>query len=181
MLQPGADPVRKVSIIPRGRALGVTLSTPEVDRYGYDVRYLRGRIIGALGGMAAEEEVFGVVTTGAENDLETATKIAKSMAGRWGMSEKIGPVSVLPRDGEPRMAGVSDQMLDIVDAEVRRISDECYAEARRLLRENRQRLEAIVAQLLERETLDEAEIYAAAGIPRPAEDPAKRTEAASVH
>jgi len=173
MLQAGADPVRKVSIIPRGRALGVTLSTPEADRYGYDAVYLRGRIIGALGGMAAEQEVFGVVTTGAENDLENSTRIARSMVGRWGMSDRIGPVSVLPRDADPRMAGVSDEMLDTVDAEVRRISDECYAEARRLLREHRDRLDAIVALLLERETLDEAEVYAAAGIPRSAGEPAR--------
>jgi cell division protease FtsH len=166
MLQPGADPVRKVSIIPRGRALGVTLSTPETDRYGYDKDYLRGRIIGALGGMAAEQEVFGVVTTGAESDLENATRIARSMVGRWGMSERIGPVSALPADGEPRTAGVSDEMLDTVDAEVRRISTECYDEARRLLRDNRDRLDAIVVLLLEHETLDEAEVYAAAGIPR---------------
>ena len=109
MLQPGADPVRKVSIIPRGRALGVTLSTPEQDRYGYDANYLRGRIIGALGGMAAEQEVFDVVTTGAESDLESATRIARSMVGRWGMSKKIGAVSVLPTEGDPRMVGVSER------------------------------------------------------------------------
>jgi cell division protease FtsH len=78
MLQPGADPVRKVSIVPRGRALGVTLSTPESDRYGYDANYLRGRIIGALGGMAAEQEVFSIVTTGAEHDLEVVMRIARS-------------------------------------------------------------------------------------------------------
>jgi cell division protease FtsH len=167
MIQPGADPVRKVSIIPRGQALGVTLATPETDRYGYDVTYLRGRIIATLGGMAAEQEVFGVVTTGAESDLETSTRIARSMAGRWGMSERIGPVSLLPRDAEPRTAGVSDGMLDAVDEEVRRISDECYAEARRLLVENRDRLDRIVEQLLEHETLDERAVYEAAGIPRP--------------
>jgi cell division protease FtsH len=171
MLQPGADPVRKVSIIPRGRALGVTLSTPESDRYGYDANYLRGRIIGALGGMAAEQEVFDVITTGAESDLEMVTRIARSMVGRWGMSEKIGRLSVLPSDGDPRMAGVSDSLLDAVDEEVRRIVDECYAEARRLLRENRGRLDAIVAQLLAHESLDEPEIYAAAGLPRPAAAP----------
>jgi len=168
MLQPGADPVRKVSIIPRGRALGVTLSTPEGDRYGFDAKYLRGRIIGALGGMAAEQEVFDVITTGAESDLEGATRIARSMVGRWGMSERIGPVSVLPVDGDPRMAGISDGMLDAVDEEVHRISQECLAEARRLLRENRDKLDAIVEHLLLRETLDEPEVYAAAGIPRPA-------------
>jgi len=172
MLQPGADPVRKVSIIPRGRALGVTLSTPEMDRYGYDANYLRGRIIGALGGMAAEKEVFGVVTTGAESDLEVVTRIARSMVGRWGMSDRIGRVSVLPADGSARMADVSDSMLDAVDEEVRRITDECYDQARRLLREHRDKLDAIVAQLMARETLDEAEIYSAAGIAaRPAEPP----------
>jgi len=173
MLQPGADPVRKVSIIPRGRALGVTLSTPETDRYGYEASYLRGRIIGALGGMAAEQEVFGVTTTGAENDLETSTGIARSMVGRWGMSERIGPVSVLPPEGDPR-ATASDAMLDAVDEEVRRITDECYAEARRLLRANRHRLDSIVSALLTKETLEEAEVYAAAGIDRPAPTPPHR-------
>ncbi len=168
MLQPGADPVRKVSIIPRGRALGVTLSTPETDRYGYDERYLRGRIIGALGGMAAEREVFDVVSSGAENDLEIVTHIARSMVGRWGMSDRIGAVSVLPADGDPRTAGVSDGLLDAVDEEVRRVVDDCYAEARGLLREHRDKLDRIVTELLRRESLDEAEIYTAAGLPRPA-------------
>jgi cell division protease FtsH len=168
MLQPGADPVRKVSIIPRGRALGVTLSTPETDRYGYDANYLRGRIIGALGGMASEQEVFNVVTTGAESDLESCTQIARSMAGRWGMSDLVGKVSVLPVEGDPRMAGASDGMLDAIDREVHRITDECYSEARRLLRENREKLDAIATQLLAHETLDEAEVYAAAGVARPA-------------
>ena len=167
MLQPGADPVRKVSIIPRGRALGVTLSTPQTDRYGYDANYLRGRIIGALGGMAAEEQVFDVVTTGAENDLQNATAIARSMVGRWGMSERVGPVSVFPEEGDPRMLGVSEGVLDAVGEEIRRVIDECYAEASRLLRENRSRLDGIVQRLLSQETLDEAEAYAAAGIPRP--------------
>jgi len=171
MLQPGADPVRKVSIIPRGRALGVTLSTPDSDRYGYDANYLRGRIIGALGGMAAEQEVFNIVTTGAESDLETVTRIARSMVGRWGMSERIGTLSVLPAEGDPRMAGVSDGLLDAVDEEVRRITDECYAEARRLLREHRAQLDTIVVQLLLHESLNEPEIYAAAGIARPAITP----------
>jgi cell division protease FtsH len=171
MLQPGADPVRKVSIIPRGRALGVTLSTPDSDRYGYDADYLRGRIIGALGGMAAEQEVFSIVTTGAESDLETVTGIARSMVGRWGMSERIGTLSVLPAEGDPRMAGISDGLLDAVDDEVRRIVEECYAEARRVLRENRDKLDAIVAQLVVHESLDEPEIYAAAGIAHPPASP----------
>ncbi len=168
MLLPGADPVRKVSIIPRGRALGVTLSTPEADRYGYDANYLRGRIVGALGGMAAEHEVFDVITTGSESDLEVVTRIARSMVGRWGMSDRIGRLSVLPADGDPRMAGISNDMLNAVDEEVRRITDECYAEARRLLKDNRDKLDAIVTQLLAHETLDERDVYAAAGIVRPA-------------
>jgi cell division protease FtsH len=167
MMQPGADPVRRVTIIPRGRALGVTVSTPESDRYGFDVAYLRGRIVGALGGMAAEEEVFGLVTTGAESDLENVTRIARSMVGRWGMSDRIGRVTVLPSEGDPRMAGISDAMLAVVDDEVRRITDECYSEARSLIRDNRAKLDAIAKQLLSHETLDEAEIYAAAGIERP--------------
>lgn len=164
MLQPGADPVRKVSIIPRGRALGATLSTPEQDRYGYDAAYLKGRMIGALGGMAAEHVVFGVVTTGAENDLEICTTIARSMVGRWGMSERIGPVSVFPPEGDPRMLGVSEGTLDAVSVEVRRLIDECYHRAIELLKENRHRLDAIVEQLLQHETLDEAAVYMAAGI-----------------
>ncbi len=166
MLLEGADPVRKVSIIPRGRALGVTLSTPEADRYGYDANYLRGRIVGALGGMASEQEAFGVVTTGAESDLETVTRIARSMIGRWGMSERVGKLSVLPAEGDPRMAGASDAMLNTLDDEVRRITDECYEGARRLLRENRGKLDRIVEQLLAKETLDEDEVYAVAGLKR---------------
>ena len=167
MLQPGADPVRRVSIIPRGRSLGATFSTPPTDRYGHDAKYLRGRIIGALGGMAAEREVFDVVTTGAESDLENVTRLARAMVGRWGMSERIGTLSVLPSDGDPRMAGISDGLLDMVDEEVRRIVAECYADARRLLRDNRARLDALVTELLRYETLEEVAIYAAAGIDRP--------------
>ena len=129
------------------------------------------RIIGALGGMAAEQEVFSVITTGAERDLETVTRIARSMVGRWGMSDRIGKLSVLPAEGDPRMAGVSDQTLNAVDEEVRRITDECYAEARRVLKENRNRLDRVVAQLLIHETLDEPDVYAAAGIEVPAVPP----------
>jgi cell division protease FtsH len=128
--------------------------------------------------MAAEQEVFDVVTTGAESDLEGATRIARSMVGRWGMSPRIGAVSVLPAEGDPRMAGVSDAMLDAVDEEVHRISEECLSEARRLLRDNRHRLDAIVQRLLERETLDEAEVYEVAGIPRRAREPLEPEPAA---
>ncbi|WP_113700750.1 ATP-dependent zinc metalloprotease FtsH [Nonomuraea lactucae] len=163
MLQPGADPVRKISIIPRGRALGVTLSTPDNDRYAYDEQYLRGRIAGALGGMAAEQVVFGVITTGAENDLEQVTMIARGMVGRWGMSEKVGPLTILPNDGQRSQA--SPATLAMVDEEARRIVDECYERAVEVLRDNRDKLDAIVAALLEHETLDEADAYAAAGVP----------------
>ncbi|WP_456911677.1 hypothetical protein [Geodermatophilus sp. SYSU D00703] len=115
-------------------------STPDADRYGFSEQYLRGRIIGALSGMAAEEEVFGVVTTGRRATWRGATRIARAVAGRRGVSGRIGPVSVPPKDADPRVAGVSEAMLDGVDCEVRRISDEGYAEARRLLRENRDEL-----------------------------------------
>lgn len=172
MLQPGADPVRKVSIIPRGRALGVTLSTPEQDRYGYDAAYLKGRMVGALGGMAAEHVVYGVVTTGAESDLQTCTGIARSMVGRWGMSERIGPLSIFQPDTDPRASGVAEETLNAADQEVRRLIDEAYKRAIELLTQNRHRLDAIVTQLLERETLDEVDVYAAAGIARQVTDPA---------
>ncbi len=179
MLQPGADPVRKVSIVPRGRALGVTFQSPESDRYGYGATYLRGRIIGALGGRAAEELVYGDVTTGAESDLEQVTRIARHMVGRWGMSEAIGPVSVLPGpQDEPLLfpgapGAVSERTRELVDAEVRRIVDECYDEAVELLRANRDKLEALARALLARETLDEEDAYQAAGV-------ARREEIASV-
>ena len=118
------------------------------DRYGYDATYLRGRIIGALGGMAAEAGVFDVITTGSESDLEVVTRIARSMVGRWGMSERVGKLSVFPAEGDPRMAGVSDDTLNAVDEEVRRITDECYAEARRLFGRTGQDFDRIVEQLM---------------------------------
>ncbi|WP_371618101.1 ATP-dependent zinc metalloprotease FtsH [Streptomyces sp. NBC_00454] len=167
MLQPGADPVRKITIVPRGRALGVTLSTPEADRYAYTEDYLRGRIIGALGGMAAEQTVYEVITTGAENDLEQVTSIVRGMVGRWGMSERIGRLTAIPSDGQsPYGLSAAPATLDAVDHEMRRIVDECYAEACRLLRENRDKLDALAQALMANETLDEPAAYAAAGIPR---------------
>jgi cell division protease FtsH len=177
MLEPGADPVRKVSIIPRGQALGVTFQSPDSDRYGYDSSYLRGRIVGALGGRAAEELVYGDVTTGAESDLEQITSIARQMIGRWGMSDAVGLVSVLPRPGDaPAFPGIdpqapSEATRELVDAEVRRVVDECYARALRLVGENRERLDSLAKALLESETLDEAAAYAAAGFERPAPAP----------
>lgn len=167
MVQPGADPVRKVTIVPRGRALGVTLSTPEADKYAYTEEYLRGRIIGALGGMAAEQVVFDMVTTGAESDLEQVTNLARGMVGRWGMSHKVGRLTAIPSDAQQAYGlSAAPATLDAVDGEMRRIVDECYEDACRLLRENRHRLDSLAAALLEHETLDEAAAYRAAGIAR---------------
>jgi cell division protease FtsH len=167
MLVPGADPVRKVSIVPRGSTLGVTVQSPLTERYGYGVAYLRGRIVGALGGRAAEELVYGDVTTGAESDLEQVTMIARQMVGRWGMSKEVGLVSVLPGSADEILRqshdGASEATRQLVDAEVRRIIDECYGTALGLLGENRSRLDALAATLLDRETLDEADAYDAAG------------------
>ena len=171
MLQKGADPVRKVSIIPRGQALGVTLSTPDTDKYGYDRDYLMGRIVGALGGMAAESVIFGVVTTGAESDLSSATAIARQMVGKWGMSEKVGPMQVLNDSIDPRTNGIAEETLGLLDEETRRIIGECHEKAAILLRGHRDQLEAIVVALLEHETLDEEQVYAAAGIDRPEPSP----------
>ncbi|HEX8345567.1 MAG TPA: ATP-dependent zinc metalloprotease FtsH [Actinoplanes sp.] len=171
MLTPGADPVRKVSIIPRGQALGVTFQSPETDRYGYSAKYLRGRIIGALGGRAAEEVVFGDMTTGAESDLDQVSSIARQMVGRWGMSSAIGPVTVLPRPGQESplgLDGVAPATKELVDSEVRRIVDDCYAEAVATLRRHRQQLDGLAHTLLRSETLDEDAAYAAAGIRREA-------------
>lgn len=171
MLQPGADPVRKITIVPRGRALGVTLSTPDADRYAYTEDYLRGRIIGALGGMAAEQLVFDVITTGAENDLEQVTNLVRGMVGRWGMSERVGRLTAIPADAQsPYGLLAAPATLDVVDHEMRRIVDECHAEALRLLREHRPKLDALARALLVSETLDEPAAYAAAGIPRPAKN-----------
>jgi len=176
MLLPGADPVRKISIIPRGQALGVTFQAPSADRYGYDATYLRGRIIGALGGRAAEEVVYGDVTTGAESDLEQVTAIARQMIGRWGMSEAVGPVTVLPGSqgdgwypGDARAP--SDATRELVDIETRALVDRCYAEATQMLRSHRDQLDRLADALLAKETLDELDAYAAAGVAHPDSPP----------
>ena len=174
MLTPGADPVRKISIIPRGHALGVTLQSPESDVYSYSERYLRGRITGAMGGRAAEELVYGETTTGAESDLEQASRIARQMVGRWGMSDRIGPFTVLPADGQDQPfagldgSGPSQATKELVDSEARRIVDTCYDAALESLREHRDQLDRLTEVLLERETLDAEDAYAAAGVPRTA-------------
>jgi cell division protease FtsH len=169
MLTPGADPVRRVTIIPRGQALGVTVQTPQADRYGYTATYLRGRIVGALGGRAAEDVVYREATTGAESDLDQATQLARRMVGRWGMSPAVGPVTVLPPPGQEQpfgLDGVAPATRELVDTEVRRLVDACYAEAVETLRSNRERLDRLAHTLLQRETLDEDEAYAAAGVTR---------------
>jgi cell division protease FtsH len=163
MLEPGADPVRKVSIVPRGTMLGVTLQSPDADRYGYGSRYLRGRIMGLLGGRAAEELIYEDVTSGAEGDLEQVTKLARLMVGRWGMSDRIGLVAVLPRGGEGNTPDTSEATRELVDGEVRRIVSEAYQLALSRLREHRDRLDALAQALLDRETLDEEDAYDAAG------------------
>ncbi|MEU6451866.1 ATP-dependent zinc metalloprotease FtsH [Streptomyces sp. NPDC046979] len=171
MLQPGADPVRKITIVPRGRALGVTLSTPDADKYAYTEEYLRGRIIGALGGMAAEHVVYGVITTGSESDLEQVTNIARGMVARWGMSERVGRLSALPGDAQQAYGlAAAPQTLDAIDGEMRRVVDSCYEEAVRKLRDHRGRLDALAEALLANETLDEAEAYRIAGITRLTKD-----------
>lgn len=172
MLQPGADPVRKITIVPRGRALGVTLSTPDADKYAYTEEYLRGRIIGALGGMAAEQVVFGVITTGAESDLEQVTNIARGMAGRWGMSERVGRLTAIPGDAQQAYGlSAAPATLDMVADEMRRIVDECYESALRQLREHRDKLDALATALLANETLEEDAAYRAAGITRLKKEP----------
>ncbi|MER7193423.1 ATP-dependent zinc metalloprotease FtsH [Streptomyces flaveolus] len=171
MLQPGADPVRKITIVPRGRALGVTLSTPDADRYAYTEAYLRGRIIGALGGMAAEHVVYDVITTGSESDLEQVTRIARGMVGRWGMSELVGRLSALPGDAQQAYGlAAAPGTLDAIDDEMRRVVDDCYAEAVRKLRDHRGQLDALAEALLANETLDEADAYRIAGITRLTKD-----------
>jgi cell division protease FtsH len=168
MLTAEADPVRKVSIIPRGIALGITFASPADDRFSYDERYLLARIKVALGGRAAEELVYGEVTTGAESDIEQLTGVARQMVGRWGMSAAIGPVAVLPVDGHgPLLPGaepLSEETQRLVDSEVRRIVEAAHDEVAALLSEHRRKLEALADALIEHETLDETEAYAAAGI-----------------
>ncbi|HYN90479.1 MAG TPA: ATP-dependent zinc metalloprotease FtsH [Thermoleophilaceae bacterium] len=172
MLTPAADPVRKVSIIPRGQALGVTLSTPEDDRFNYSEQELRAKIRVSLGGRVAEELVFGDPTTGAESDIQQVTRIARGMVERWGMSEKVGFLAVAPQDGQsflmPGVESVSEATQELIDSEVRRIVDEEQDATERLLADNRDRLDSLAEALLERETLDEADAYAAAGIERSA-------------
>jgi cell division protease FtsH len=183
MLTAGADPVRKVSIIPRGLALGVTFSAPESDRFNYREPEVLAKIKVALGGRSAEEVVFGEISTGAESDIQQLTELARQMVGRWGMSERIGPIALIPRDGSgPLLPGVSEvapETQKVVDDEVRRIVGAAHEQVVALLRDNRPRLDSLAHALLEHETLDEADAYAAAGVDRPAAPPADGLAAAA--
>jgi cell division protease FtsH len=183
MLTPGADPVRKISIIPRGMALGVTFSAPETDRFNYDEQELKARIKVALGGRAAEELVFGVPTTGAESDIQQLTQIVRQMIVRWGMSPKIGPIAVASQDGAgpfyPGASEVSEQTQQLIDDEMRRIVEEARGEVAELLKENRDKLDSLADALLEHETLDEEDAYAAAGVERRPDESAGKVAAAA--
>jgi cell division protease FtsH len=164
---PGLDPVHKITIVPRGRALGVTASLPEEDRHSYSRDYLIASLAMLYGGRAAEEMIFGKakITTGAGNDIERATAMARRMVTQFGMSENIGPIAIgdsehevfLGREIGQRRA-ISENVAQQVDAEVKRLLDEAYQAAMTTLEENRDLLERIAVALLERETLDRDEI-----------------------
>ena len=173
LVVPGADPVNRVTIVPRGMALGVTYQRPDSDRYNYPESYLRARIIGMLGGRSAEELVFGTKTTGAENDIQQATEIAREMVTRWGMSERIGLVQLVPNanpylgesGGYATARQFSEETARLVDAEVREIIARSHDEAKRLLNLHRKQLDALASALVERETLDQQEILDVTGLP----------------
>ncbi|ONF43238.1 ATP-dependent zinc metalloprotease FtsH [Marinobacter lutaoensis] len=167
-LMPEHDPVYKVSIIPRGRALGVTMFLPEEDRYSHSKRYLISSICSLFGGRIAEELTLGVdgVTTGASNDIERATSLARNMVTRWGLSEKLGPLQYDTDSEEPflgRSAGqvhtvYSPETAQRIDEEVRNIIDECYAKAKQILIENRDKLDMMAEALMKYETIDRYQI-----------------------
>jgi cell division protease FtsH len=174
LLVPGADPVNRVTIVPRGQALGVTYQRPEDDRHNYSREYLIARITGAMGGRAAEEVVYGTLTTGAENDMQQATDLARQMVTRWGMSEQLGPVTLAPADN-PYLQSIdgysgsrpySETTATMVDAEVQRILQQAHAAGVELLQQHRAALDALAHALIEHETLEEADILRVTGLQR---------------
>jgi cell division protease FtsH len=168
MLTAGADPIRKITIVPRGQSLGVTLSSPDVDRFNYSRAELEARVKMALGGRAAEEVVFGDQTTGAEGDIVQVTALVRQMVGRWGMNSTIGMVAVLPRDGgNPWGDLASPRTLELLDDEVRRTVEAAYDDVVALLAAERSRLDALAEALLDRETLDQIDAYRIAGLAEP--------------
>jgi cell division protease FtsH len=175
LLQPEGDPVRRVTVVPRGQALGVTLSVPEADRYNYGEPYLRARIVNALGGRAAEQVVYDSVTTGAENDLKQVTDVARAMVTRWGMSQEVGLLALSGTDDgnflEQGAAGAaarpySEETARTIDQATKRIVDESYAKALDLLQTNRERLDALAHALLREESLNEEQMREATGLPQ---------------
>jgi cell division protease FtsH len=158
-LLPNADKVHKVTIIPRGKALGITQQLPEEDRYTYTKEYLLDRLCVLFGGRVAEELALGTISTGAGNDIERATEIARKMVAEWGMSEKIGPIAVKIKEvfGEPSEL-VSEEMKRLIDKEVKRIIKETYERTKELIANNMDKLENLAKALLERETLVGEEI-----------------------
>lgn len=180
-LLPKADPVHKVTIIPRGRALGVTMQLPEEDRYAYDREFLMNRIAIMFGGRIAEEIFMNQMTTGASNDFERATQLARDMVTRYGMSDALGPMVYGENEGEVFLGrsvtthkNMSEATMQQVDSEIRRIIDQQYALARKLLEDNRDKVEAMTATLLEWETIDAEQIDdIMAGLPPRAPKPSQ--------
>jgi cell division protease FtsH len=164
-LLPKCDPVHKVTIIPRGRALGVTMSLPAQDRYSYDKDYMLNQISMLFGGRIAEEVFMHQMTTGASNDFERATHIARDMVMRYGMTAALGPMVYAENEGEvflgrsvTKTTNMSEETMQKVDAEVRRIIDEQYALARRLIEEHSDKMHAMAKALLEWETIDSEQL-----------------------
>jgi len=164
---PDHDPVYKVTIIPRGRALGVTMFLPEQDRYSFSKRRLNSQISSLFGGRIAEEMIFGAdaVTTGASNDIERATEIARNMVTKWGLSERLGPLTYSEEDGEVFLGRsvtqhkkVSDETAHVIDEEIRHIIDSNYQLAEKILKEKRDRLELMAKALMKYETVDEEQL-----------------------
>jgi len=179
---PGLDPLHKVTIVPRGRALGLTFSLPEEDRHNYTKAYILGRLAMAYGGRVAEELVFGAdkVTTGAAQDIQQATEMARRMVTQFGMSDVVGPIAVGDREAEiflgrevVQRREISERTAELVDTELKRVLGEAFERARQILLEHRAALDRIAAALLERETLDREEIeMVAAGKALPPMPPA---------
>jgi cell division protease FtsH len=174
LLTPGADPVHKVTIIPRGMAGGYTVTLPEEDRTLQSLSFFLAELPVILGGRVAEQVIFGDITTGAHNDLQKATQIARQMVCRFGMSEKLGPMIFGKENGMVFLGrdlmeerNYSEETARLIDSEVKRIIEEAYAKAQKLLTENRDKLELLAKMLLEKETLDADEIRHIVGIPLP--------------
>ncbi|MER2528296.1 MAG: ATP-dependent metalloprotease, partial [Candidatus Competibacter denitrificans] len=166
-LVPAHDPVYKVSIIPRGRALGVTMFLPEGDRYSYSKQRLESQISSLFGGRIAESLIFGpeFVTTGAQNDIERATDIARNMVTKWGLSDRLGPLTYSEDDGEvflgrsvTRHKNVSDETAHVIDEEIRAVINHNYGRSEQILQENLDKLHSMAEALMKFETIDSEQI-----------------------